>query len=1009
MKKLDPKYTIEKIEDAYRRFKHFIYYDNNFLHYRMKIAEFECGELAEVEDIGIKNIYTEDNSPINRRLNNLCKILNEPNIDITPWLKTISAFPVPKAVSSNKELNNNDEKKSNKCADSTIIHNAQSDKIIIEKVTWLIDAPIEIHIISVLWTLQYGIELQPLYKKSNFANLLHEDIITNEKSLGLNLFSPYFINYQKWRDKAIKQAKSLISEGDNVLMIGLDVKDYYHSISVIEDDYNPIQKENFDLRLGKILFEVSKHYFDDFGTKFCREPNTFGLPIGLVSSCILANWYLINFDNEVHQKIQPTYYGRYVDDILIVVRCPKKCKSSEEISKVADKYLNEILSEKDDDCQRKILVKENLSIQNSKVTIYYFDADEPVTLLEKFIQEIRRNSSEFRFLPTEGEAKMEFQEAAFSINYDGSKMKLRSIKDFAPNRFGVSTYLAKLIFASIRVNEKVDKETANQVLTFFKGIRAIDFYQLWEKAFTYFVVTKNLFALKKLEKNIAASIEAIEATNNLDKFQIKTVLEKHLRLSKNMALSLNPKNGEIVSKDIVKLRESNMIRHSYVCSPLVNYLKINQTEDWSYIDFDNQKSDSKVEKKLIDVIRENSWKFSPRFVHFHEISLLWFDRHLLKVNHSEMPEIIPKDYLNQIFSIFYHLNYLRTKPDVNNFENTVPRNNVQSSYFSISDLTESNSNLQVQNINVDSDKILQNVRIALANLEISEKDVKASYLDKPNLTVERRDTIYSILNQITNQGGADVLILPEASVPYRWMTLLCEQVRVKNMAAVFGLEHWIKDGFAYNILVTLLPVKINARINRDEDTTQFFDAVIPIFRIKNHYSPDEIEELEGYHHKIPQPKPHFYHLFNWRGLKFTTFNCFELADISHRSLFKSKIDFLIACEYNSDVNYFSNIAESACRDLHCFFIQANSANFGDSRITQPVKTEIKDIIRIKGGINPTPLIGYINVKGLREFQYKEWNLQLRDKSSFKPTPPGFDKDDVEKRLGLSVIKKIKNK
>jgi hypothetical protein len=59
-------------------------------------------------------------------------------------------------------------------------------------------------------------------------------------------------------------------------------------------------------------------------------------------------------------------------------------------------------------------------------------------------------------------------------------------------------------------------------------------------------------------------------------------------------------------------------------------------------------------------------------------------------------------------------------------------------------------------------------------------------------------------------------------------------------------------------------------------------------------------------------------------------------------------------------------------------------------------------------VNPIAVIDYINVNKLREFQYKQWNLQLQDKS-FKPTPPGFDKDDVEQRLGLNVIKNTKNK
>ena len=248
MTEITPKYTIEQIEDAYRRLKHFIYYDNNFLHYRMQIAEFECGldenERALSEALGI--------SIIDMRLNQLCSRLNEADVNIEDWLERISVFPIPKSVSQNKEESLNNDKKD--CQESTIIHNAQPVGIMVEKVTWLIDVPIEIHIISVLWTLQYGYNLQSKYKKSNFGNLLQDDTPNKEKGFGLNLFSPYHLDYQKWRDGAIKKAKGLISEGDDVLMIGLDVRDYFHSIRLSESDYNPpMEGEGIDHRLGIIF------------------------------------------------------------------------------------------------------------------------------------------------------------------------------------------------------------------------------------------------------------------------------------------------------------------------------------------------------------------------------------------------------------------------------------------------------------------------------------------------------------------------------------------------------------------------------------------------------------------------------------------------------------------------------------------------------------------------------------------------------------------------------------
>lgn len=51
-------------------------------------------------------------------------------------------------------------------------------------------------------------------------------------------------------------------------------------------------------------------------------PSSKGIPIGFTSSAILSNWYLMGFDKDIKSKINPSYYGRYVDDILLVFFIP---------------------------------------------------------------------------------------------------------------------------------------------------------------------------------------------------------------------------------------------------------------------------------------------------------------------------------------------------------------------------------------------------------------------------------------------------------------------------------------------------------------------------------------------------------------------------------------------------------------------------------------------------------------------------------------------------------------
>jgi hypothetical protein len=122
---------------------------------------------------------------------------------------------------------------------------------------------------------------------------------------------------------------------------------------------------------------------------------------------------------------------------------------------------------------------------------------------------------------------------------------------------------------------------------------------------------------------------------------------------------------------------------------------------------------------------------------------------------------------------------------------------------------------------------------------------------------------------------------------------------------------------------------------------------------------------------------------------------------SDQALFKGKVDFIVCSEFNPDVNYFSNIVESAARDLHCYVVQVNSAQFGDSRVVSPSKTEKDKLnpLRIKGGDNQTFLTMELPLQKLREHQSLLYGLQ-KDSEDYKPTPPDFPIDEVRARIAL---------
>jgi hypothetical protein len=298
-------------------------------------------------------------------------------------------------------------------------------------------------------------------------------------------------------------------------------------------------------------------------------------------------------------------------------------------------------------------------------------------------------------------------------------------------------------------------------------------------------------------------------------------------------------------------------------------------------------------------------------------------------------------------------------------------------------------------VGLDTPDLHQSIQIALANIPVQQEQIEASYLGRPILTRQRLKPLTTLLNEISiygkrNSRKIDLLIFPEVSIPYAWESMIVAWARKHNIGVICGLEHRVSQtNVAYNEVLTALPYKAK----------NHHLACAPIRRLKRIYSPEEVFLLKNNFIKIPKQNKDAYQLIRWRGASFAIYNCYELASIEDRGLFKGKVDFIVGTEFNKDVNYFSNIVESAARDLHCYVIQVNDSRFGDSRIVSPSQTEKMNPLRIKGGENLTFLTMNLNLKALRDHQMKGYGLQ-KDSKDFKPTPPGFNVVDVKARILL---------
>ena len=387
---------LKQIERAYKKLKASIYFDKTQLVLRNKIIEYEGRNTAYVEDrfkIMAKLLSNEDN--------------NEWELYENEILRSIKALTFPKEVNIDK--------------DKTLIINDYKDKVDIKDKQYFFDIAVEGQILGVLWILFLGINIDSKLYDNSYGNRLKQKLCDEESGLtsfSPYLFKPYYEQYESWRDIGLKHAQEILKKNKNVLVLTMDFKKFFYSVHFSKEMFNKFYKDYVDeksdsiyvKRINDFVFNVLKiysSYFNEF------ENRTF-LPIGFLPSNILSNWFLDDFDNEIIKKWNPAYYGRYVDDIIIVEKveknspvfkiiydedpCSKKnkiieyflCKCRNNSSDNCNNNMSVLEPSETDEDNKKIIeytvnsnvfishestdtIKPNIKLKDGKVKLFYFN------------------------------------------------------------------------------------------------------------------------------------------------------------------------------------------------------------------------------------------------------------------------------------------------------------------------------------------------------------------------------------------------------------------------------------------------------------------------------------------------------------------------------------------------------------------------------------------------------------------------------------------------------------
>lgn len=979
--------TLELVKIAFRKLKAHVYFDKTALPLRDKIVAFETASDFEEKLAAIATAY--DNAALTKDSSFMSELLS-----------SISALPFPKKMKTTEQ------------GEETVISVGNpNEKAEISELQYFIDMNVSGHILGVLWIIAFGKRLDERCFKKACGNRLRSSLIWNDEGEVIPtpaLFEPYFAQYTLWRDGGLSCAEDLLAKGHDALILTLDLKKFYYKAGLTEDTFNElISSEDSirDISLHSAIFTIMQNYTEFLVLKQV-EHNGIVLPIGFLPSAVLSNWCLRKFDQGILDFWNPSYYGRYVDDIIIVEKIEKESEIYKQARKnaltkdlVIHYYLGherrkssasfiELLNDStniQNEMENKLKGKADtlyrvcspfclsedsrLEFQVDKTRIIALFSDNNSTaLLNKFKNEIHENVSEFRLMPEVGEAFSQDDFSAFyRLDNDATINKLRGVKEISMDKYELSKFLGKYRVVSSLVDDGNIKKFTKIIGRMFNDRELIDNYVLWERVLEIFITDKDYAGFARFAKKVKAAISSLiislentaTISNTTLAEETKRSLQLHFTATLNRVLSLlwGEKSDEIIKA----IEEPLLLRKSYLDTKM------------------NNKYVMAVPSEIVDY--SDCGDITINFTDFAEaFKYICNQQACSTANYDMLPYFRQAQDIGiaMLLSSIYPNSESDKRTTYSEYINEVKRE-VEEAPLIISDIGKTN-------IFSVGDKVKDKLRIAIANVNVGDVSNLDSVLKgrKPN----RRYSRYRALTNLVNEAiieKVDMLVLPENYVPFEWLSSLASKAAREGLSIITGVEHIIVGKNVYNYTAVILPFKYFKTI----PTAAIF------FQLKKHCSPEETRIIEGYGYEAIEetaPRP----LYRWNDCYFPVYCCYELTSISDRAEFMSWADMVVAVEFNSDVNYFGNIVESLARDLHCYFVQVNTSQYGDSRITQPTKSEVRNLISVKGGLNQSILIGEVDIQTLREFQIKNYNLQKN--GIFKPTPPGINVRIVRQKL-----------
>jgi len=889
----------------------------------------------------------------------------------------------------------------------------------------------DFHVLSALWMLEVGHLFDGQLSANVYGSRLRRTLENKVNKLSLGSFKPYLKPFRDWRDGAIKTMRTALDEKKKVLALTADVSSFYHRLDpgfMLSDDFHEIAGVELDQaqrKLNKLFVNALIAWAKD-------TPLKTGLPVGLPASAVVANAALIRLDQFIEEQVVPLYYGRYVDDILLVMENTSNIKTTDQFWEWifsrdggAD-VLGWDKGKKPED--KSVLFKpgylknSHVAFENSKNKLFVLSGGPGKALVNAITEQVNQRASEWRSLPDlpenpdtiatdllkatnhAGEQADNLRKTdALTLHRAGFALNLRDYEAYERDLPPSSWRAQRHAFFSAVIDHLITPVTFFELAQYLSRI-----IRMAVACKDFKILGDILHSLRELIQAVSEdcqpNIKAQCADAELDS---KEILGRwHMALNDSVAESiiaaLPPRLGTSKVSEWDLHVSSHWLRitealwhgggmHSMYPQP------IKELEDYHLHLFSHDLGH--IPLRFIGLPKE---MVSRRGIHAR--------KHLID---APVDEVLPEGVGSgiKILSKWIGLEksipvglYFSTRPfslqelylvakEPFNLENQDALGKVVLALrgFSPKEQKMPTWGKKGRVLRIPDGTPAPKQTVAVASWKTSDKSFIAAVMGKADPDSRRR---YQRLNRLINElisrpDGAGYLVFPELALPTRWFMRIAEKLKGRGISLITGVEylHARKKNVRNQVWASLTHDGLG------------FPSLMIYRQDKQVPAPHErveLDKLGGFEMipDVPWEKPPIIKHGNFR---FALMICSELTNIRYRGDLRGKVDALFVPEWNPDTDTFGSLIESSALDIHAYIIQSNNRTYGDSRIRAPYKDRWKrDLLRVKGGNHDYCITGEIDILALRQFQ----SCHRSPDKGFKPVPDGFAVDMSKDRKVL---------